>query len=265
MAGIKRNHEGTAIQTQRQSPYIGMFEHFRDELDEHHERRDRIGKVSRDITANSKKIIRKVNSSIPPHISKEVTLRETTIKDLFTSIQSDLQGLNAHRYQRQISSGLQEYMEFLSFKHYLETQTLINLSDAQKQIQDGILLTPEDYVLGIYDLTGEMMRFSITAIATNGVLPSASLSSSGSEKNPAAARDVLKDLRELEACLEGLYVTNWSAREMNKKMTVTQESVRKVEQGAYGLMVRGNERPKGWVPDLTIDSGPRDVEMVESY
>lgn len=33
-----------------------MFEHLRDELDEHHDRRDRIGKASRDITALSKKM-----------------------------------------------------------------------------------------------------------------------------------------------------------------------------------------------------------------
>jgi hypothetical protein len=33
-----------------------MFEQLRDELDAHHDRRDRIGKASRDITALSKKM-----------------------------------------------------------------------------------------------------------------------------------------------------------------------------------------------------------------
>lgn len=36
--------------------YTPMFEGLRDELDAHHDRRDRIGKVSRDITALSKKM-----------------------------------------------------------------------------------------------------------------------------------------------------------------------------------------------------------------
>lgn len=38
------------------SPYIPMFEGFRAELDEHHDRRERIIKASRDITAASKKM-----------------------------------------------------------------------------------------------------------------------------------------------------------------------------------------------------------------
>lgn len=39
-----------------QSPFMPMFEKFRDELDEHHDRRERIIKASRDITAASKKM-----------------------------------------------------------------------------------------------------------------------------------------------------------------------------------------------------------------
>lgn len=39
-----------------QSPYLAMFETFRNELDEHHDRRERIIKASRDITALSKKM-----------------------------------------------------------------------------------------------------------------------------------------------------------------------------------------------------------------
>lgn len=38
------------------TPFIPMFENFRTELDEHHDRRERIVKSSRDITAASKKM-----------------------------------------------------------------------------------------------------------------------------------------------------------------------------------------------------------------
>lgn len=38
------------------SPFMPAFEHFRTELDEHHERRERVIKASRDITAASKKM-----------------------------------------------------------------------------------------------------------------------------------------------------------------------------------------------------------------
>jgi hypothetical protein len=40
------------------SPFVAMFEGFRAELDEHHDRRERIIKASRDITASSKKMYR---------------------------------------------------------------------------------------------------------------------------------------------------------------------------------------------------------------
>jgi hypothetical protein len=38
------------------SPYLPMFDTFRTELDEHYDRRERIIKASRDITAASKKM-----------------------------------------------------------------------------------------------------------------------------------------------------------------------------------------------------------------
>jgi hypothetical protein len=39
-----------------QTAFTPMFEKFRDELDEHHDRRERIVKASRDVTALSKKM-----------------------------------------------------------------------------------------------------------------------------------------------------------------------------------------------------------------
>lgn len=58
MAGIKRpRSDDEMIDPPRPiSPFIAMFETFRTELDEHHDRRERIIKASRDITALSKKM-----------------------------------------------------------------------------------------------------------------------------------------------------------------------------------------------------------------
>ena len=57
MAGIKRSFDGAndGEEGAQQSPYLPMFETFRAELDDHHDRRERIIKASRDITAMSKK------------------------------------------------------------------------------------------------------------------------------------------------------------------------------------------------------------------
>jgi hypothetical protein len=57
--GQKRTYNGEMASSKNEqsaSPYISMFEGFRKELDEHHDRRERIVKASRDITAASKKM-----------------------------------------------------------------------------------------------------------------------------------------------------------------------------------------------------------------
>jgi hypothetical protein len=58
MAGVKRSRDASQSEKKLESdsPYIPMFETFRAELDEHHDRRERIIKASRDITAQSKKM-----------------------------------------------------------------------------------------------------------------------------------------------------------------------------------------------------------------
>lgn len=60
--GTKRDHNGNArpkqapVQEAPPGRFDGMFGTFRAELDEHHDRRDRVIKVSRDVTTQSKKM-----------------------------------------------------------------------------------------------------------------------------------------------------------------------------------------------------------------
>lgn len=65
MSGFKRDWSGNAKRRDGPKPaqkqvarnaYTPMFEGLRDQLDEHHDRRERIVKASRDITALSKKM-----------------------------------------------------------------------------------------------------------------------------------------------------------------------------------------------------------------
>jgi hypothetical protein len=73
MSGLKRDHQGNEKKKPHdggykkeagqlntvpvvRNEYTPMFERFRDELDQHHERREKIVKASRDITALSKKM-----------------------------------------------------------------------------------------------------------------------------------------------------------------------------------------------------------------
>ena len=187
---------------------------------------------------------------------------------MFSSISADVQGINAWRYQRQISGGVQEYMEAVSFQHYLETQALITYEEAKGKVPGGVDLTEDDYVLGIFDLVGELMRFAITAMATNGHLPG---STSGSDESDTGVPEsnILSDLRSLRTYFEGLDTTSGTSsgaafgRDVEKKMEVMKTSVEKVENAVYGMIIRGRERPKGWMPDL--EEGGRTREPVESY
>jgi hypothetical protein len=57
MMPAKRSHDGVEKEADSTvSLFLPMFEVFRKELDEHHDRRERIIKTSRDITAASKKM-----------------------------------------------------------------------------------------------------------------------------------------------------------------------------------------------------------------
>lgn len=208
--------------------------------------------------------VRQLQSPIPPPIAKEINTRYDSIKDLFTSVAPDLQGLNARRYQRQISGGCQEYVEAVSFQHYLETQKLLTHSEAQSLIPGGVELTADDYILGLFDLTGELMRFGITNMATSGTLPG------GKREDGSEGGNILGDLRSLRANFESLDISSSTTdgsplkRDIAKKVEVMKQSVEKVENAVYGMIIRGRERPKGWVPDLS-EGQERGREPVESY
>ncbi|KAE8167534.1 Translin family-domain-containing protein [Aspergillus tamarii] len=267
MAGTKRTWDGKQLSlqsnnTKHQTPtmaesstqILSIFETFRNELDEHHDRRERLIKISRDITALSKKIIfslqriRKLNAPLPENITKETQSRFTQIQSLFTTAISDITGPNKWRYQRQLSGAIQEYIEALSFHHYLTTQTLITLSEVRANLPAEILVTEEDYLLGLFDLTGEMMRFAVTALSAG--------SAASEEKKMGLSKEqngIVVDLREMRSLFEGLSVSRRHnlIKDMGKKMEVMQGSVEKVERAAYGILVRGSERPAGWMPDLS--------------
>lgn len=184
------------------------------------------------------------------------------VEERFSTISGDLQGLNTYRYARNITGGIQELMEALVFKHYLETQTLITYDDASSALvklgSEGgsIGLSVDDYLLGIYDMTGELMRFAINNMATSGAMPGVSTSqrsmqSTEMDQDGAPSRSTLDDMRELRSLLESLDIDRSPlGRDAEKKAEVTRQSVEKVEKAMYGLIVRGSERPKGWVPSV---------------
>ncbi|KAK5659275.1 hypothetical protein OQA88_1368 [Cercophora sp. LCS_1] len=288
MSGFKRDRHGNAKRHDGPKPspkkiernaFTPMFEQLRDELDAHHDRRDRLGKASRDVTALSKKIIfslqrvREIDEQLPQDIQTEVDSRLAEISKLLATIAPEVQGVNRYRYSRSLVC-LEELVEAMTFHHYLKTQTLVKPEQLEPMmrllVQQGpvaaedevmantsteqpvektelptIGLTDEDYLYGVFDLTGEMMRFATTTSALTG-----KLASRGEGED---ARNIVQDMHELGSFFEMLPARSFT---WEKKLEVTRQSVQKVEKLGYDLKVRGSERPKGWVPDLSSGDQP---------
>ncbi|KAG6095713.1 hypothetical protein E4U31_005711 [Claviceps sp. LM219 group G6] len=248
-SGTKRDRDGNA----RPKPtgelprgrFHSMFETFRDELDEHHDRRERIVKVSRDVTALSKKIIfalqrvKHINQKLPPSTQKDISTRLSEITTHLEKIAPDLKSINRYRYTWPLRC-LEELVEALSFEYYLCNQQLISPEAAQAFLPAGMQLTPHDYMFGIFDLFGEMMRFATVTMAQNGAMLCG-----------ADGRSILADIQQLGCAFELL--REIPTKDYRSKMEAARQSVQKVEKLGYGLAVRGSERPRGWLPDMKDD------------
>jgi predicted translin family RNA/ssDNA-binding protein len=231
--------------------------------------------------------VRKIEEQLPQDIQKEVDTRLAEIAKLLASIAPDVQGINRLRYARSLVC-LEELVEALTFCHYLKTQTLITHDQltpivedlarqgfvaedevmANSQTADGasseqqpsdqqtkvptIGLTDDDYLYGVFDLTGEMMRFATTTSALSGKMASCDAVDDG--------RDIVHDMHELGTFFEILPLRAGNRTTWEKKLEVTRQSVQKVEKLGYDMKVRGSERPKGWVPDLSYTDQPGSPE-----
>ena len=104
---------------------------------------------SRDVTNLSKKVIflihRTLTETVGQSDEQETSLcavdrardKLKDIQNLFASMGEELRGDRFWRYQRNVSSGLQEYIEALSFAHYLDRQTLISYEEVQRSLSDA--------------------------------------------------------------------------------------------------------------------------------
>ncbi|KAK3690141.1 Translin family-domain-containing protein [Podospora appendiculata] len=294
MSGFKRDRQGNAKKFDGPKPapkpksivrnaYTPLFEHLRDELDEHHDRRDRIGKASRDITALSKKIIfslqraRKIDDDLPQEIQADIDSRLAEIAKLLASIAPEVQNINRLRYARSLVC-LEELVEALTFAHYVKTQTLIGHEELSLIVEDlarqgaasedvampdagedvvqkpteaadlpTVSITDDDYLYGVFDLTGEMMRFATTASALTGKMASGDAAALDDD----APRTIVEDMHDLGSFFEMLPLRAGNRVAWDKKLEVMRQSVHKVEKLGYDRVVRGSERPAGWVPDLS--------------
>jgi len=233
-----------------------IFEQFRKEIDDYNDIRELLIKASRDITNLSKKTIfllhrmaledsTSTDGSTPAKCAAKYgyeKLREVQV--IFATLSVELQGDRFWRYQRQVSPGLQEYIEALSFANFLDHGSLITFDQVQATLSDPkgnpyFPLPVSDYFLGLSDLTGELMRFAISGISQRG----------GRKK----ATDVCAFVRDCKADFERItpYI-----RDLKKKQAVTAQSLEKIEDTVYAIVVRSSEYdlPPEMLDDIVAQS-----------
>ncbi|CEL52380.1 Translin-associated protein X OS=Mus musculus GN=Tsnax PE=1 SV=1 [Rhizoctonia solani AG-1 IB] len=225
----------------RRSDILTAFEGFREELDEHNDRRERIIKTNRDITNLSKRLIFQLHRISQDENSDEgrdkaihkAQGKFAEVQALYARIQSELEGERNWRYTRSISGSLQELIEALSLRHYLLHGEMISYDQVQEFLTSGegekyLDLSESDYLLGISDLTGELMRLAISTITRKG------------------GRDrALHIAAFVRACLADFETFAPHVRDLNKKQSETSASLRKIEDALYAIRIRefehGNE------------------------
>ena len=125
------------------------FEKIRKQLQRFSEEREQVIRHSRDILRFSKMAI----SSLHRHDIKEAQehLKEAkkgiTLVAAMAKKDSRLAGVGAY------SAGLQEYVEAAAFFHFVKTGKLLEC--------DTLAVDPEEYLMGLSDLTGELARRAV--------------------------------------------------------------------------------------------------------
>ncbi|KAJ7551832.1 hypothetical protein O6H91_06G031000 [Diphasiastrum complanatum] len=222
-----------------------QFEKYAAELDATNEKRERLVKASRDATISSKKVIfliHRINEA-----SKQ-TLLEQAERDLayirsthISRIARELQGIEYWKLRRAYSPGLQEFVEAATLVEYCKTGkflTLENLNKTFLEMKDAsatpFIINVEDYLLGVGDLMGELMRLAISGVA-NG--------------QRGVSQFVCSFVQALYEGFSLLFYNVDYGKDMNKKMETMLQNLVKIETTCYSVHVRGSEYPESMIVD----------------
>ncbi|CRK90055.1 CLUMA_CG003776, isoform A [Clunio marinus] len=237
----KQNQKGEELDTN--NPIIKQFQIYSVELDDKHDRHERLVKASRDVTIESKRIIFLLHNIDARKNNKTAVLEEAKqrIEKLCTQnflvIARELQGYDIYQYIRAISAGIQEFIEAFTFCEYLQDKELSDWNQIEKRFkyktEDNneykFDLIPCEFMLGLADLTGEIMRHCINSLG------------SGDTDNCFKTCKFLQNIYSKYLTLDS--VPN-RGRDFSQKMSTMRASTLKCEHVCYNLMVRGTEGSK---------------------
>lgn len=294
-----KQDQSQSAQPTATGPYIDMFQEYRKELDEKHDRHERIVKLSRDCTIHSKRIIytlHRVSGSDAQERGKILSEAEEKLRaDVLPRLKSialEMKGLDPQLHHYAYAPGVEEFIEALTYLEYLKTCRLISpeeivrdyltfevepapasteqngkdhsesdvsnvpevaeveKTDREKEEAEPVKviqfpLDPLDFVLGVADLTGELMRLGINSIGC------------GEHDRPF---DLLPFMRALYC---GFHSIGPRSKNMSKKMGILRASLAKVENVCYTLKIRGSEVPKQMLADMFNTSNQRQQDFTD--
>ena len=219
-------------------------------------------------------------------------LKET----VWRKVAEELRFEDDYQFIRAYSPGLQEWVEALSFYHFLRHEKIISHQDTADQLRFSsadtdspvylrVTVPQSEYVLGLADLTGELMRNAINALGSGdlevglgwpGLIPqlikvfSPSFRSEGggtltrtfsglfhSVGDPPIYGRGFRSIPQAGRSRQALACWNMTdllfqetPREIGQKLYTLKQSCRKVENACYAIAVRGSEIPKNRWADL---------------
>lgn len=208
-------------------------------MDAKNDRHERLVKISRDITIESKRIIFLMHTIDERKGNKDRVLAEAKdrleklCETKFQSIAKEMKDRDTQLHIRAFSAGLQEFIEAFTFYELCSEKPLSGwtaLTDNHLQYEEGSLkcpLPPMEYMLGLQDTTGELMRKSINALGAGDV------------DQCFVVCQILRKLYE-----NYISVGNTFNREWSRKMSTLRQSLLKSEFVCYNIKVRGKEAAK---------------------
>ncbi|KAM5567488.1 hypothetical protein ABKV19_015522 [Rosa sericea] len=223
--------------TESSSSMKDAFTKYADYLNDQNDKRERIVKASRDITMNSKKVIFQVHR-MSKHNREEVLHKAekdlAAVTDQFMArLVKELQGTDFWKLRRAYSPGIQEYVEAATFCKFCRTGTLLNLDEMNATLLplsdpslEPLQINVLDYLLGLADLTGELMRLAIGRISDGEV--------EFAEKICKFVREIYRELTLVVPFMD-------DSNDMKTKMDTMLQSVMKIENACFSVHVRGSE------------------------
>lgn len=244
---------------------VQQFRAYALELDDKHDRFERILKLGRDITIQSKRIIFLLHTIDKKSKQESVILEVKTrlqnlVDSYFKSIAAELENQDAYQYLKAYRGSLEEYIEAETFYQYLQDENLGSWMQLEKTLtykveeEDAVvktlhtLVTPYEYILGIADLTGELMRKCINNLATGDI---------------ASCYHTCNFVRYMYKGFLGC--TNTPNREINRKLCTLKQSLHKMENVCYTIKVRGSEIPKHILVDVATEKYADSDEGYQGY